>query len=159
MAKPKVGPHGPPVAQNRRARFDYFIEETVEAGIMLAGTEVKALRNGRASISESYAGEYDGTLHLINAHIPPYQHAGRHLQHGERRPRKLLLHKREQERLRGLIRREGVTLVPTQIYFNPRGIAKVEIGLARGKKKADKRETEKQRDWGREKARLMRDKG
>lgn len=147
------------VAQNRRARFDYFIEDTLEAGIMLAGTEVKSLRAGRASISESYAGEKAGELFLFNAHIPEYQLAGRHLQHELRRPRKLLVKRRELNKLLGSIRREGVTIVPISVYFNDRGIAKVQLGLAKGKRKVDKRETEKQRDWQRDKARLMREKG
>jgi len=146
-------------AQNRRARFDYFIDDTLEAGIMLAGTEVKSLRGGRASINESYAGERDGELFLFNAYIPEYQQAGRWLQHETKRPRKLLVHRREMDRLLGSIRREGTTLVPLSVYFNDRGIAKVELGLARGKRKVDKRETEKERDWKRDKARLIRDKG
>src|SRR5690348_15322393 len=146
-------------AQNRRARFDYFIDDTLEAGIMLAGTEVKSLRGGRASINESYAGERDGELFLFNAYIPEYQQAGRWLQHETKRPRKLLVHRREMDRLLGSIRREGTTLVPLSVYFNDRGIAKVELGLARGKRKMDKRETEKERDWKRDKARLIRDKG
>jgi SsrA-binding protein len=146
-------------AQNRRARFDYFIDETIEAGIVLAGTEVKSLRAGRASIGESYAGEKDGEVYLFNAYIPEYTLAGKFFQHEVRRPRKLLLHKRERNKLLGSIRREGVTLVPLSIYFNDRGIAKVDIGLARGKRKVDKRETEKERSWQRDKARLMRDRG
>jgi len=146
-------------AQNRRARFDYFIDDTPEAGIMPAGTEVKSLRGGRASINESYAGERDGELFLFNAYIPEYQQAGRWLQHETKRPRKLLVHRREMDRLLGSIRREGTTLVPLSVYFNDRGIAKVELGLARGKRKVDKRETEKERDWKRDKARLIRDKG
>jgi SsrA-binding protein len=146
-------------AQNRRARFDYFIDETIEAGIMLTGTEVKSLRSGRASINEAYAGEQAGELFLVNAYIPEYTLAGKFLQHEVRRPRKLLVHKKELNKLLGSIRREGVTLVPLSMYFNDRGIAKIEIGLARGKKKVDKRETEKERSWQRDKARLMREKG
>ena len=146
-------------AQNRRARFDYFIDDKLEAGIMLVGTEVKSLRNGRASINESFAGERDGELFLFNAYIPEYQQAGRWLQHETKRPRKLLVHRREMNRLLGSIRREGVTIVPLAVYFNDRGIAKVELGLARGKRKVDKRDTEKERDWKRDKARLIRDKG
>ena len=154
-------PHEPAraVAQNRRARHDYFIDETLEAGIVLAGTEVKALRSGQASINESYAGEIEGELFLINAYVPEYRQAHRLLQHEVRRPRKLLLHRRELAKLLGAIRREGVTIVPLSVYFNPRGVAKVQLGLARGKRKADKRETEKARDWQREKSRIMRDKG
>ena len=147
------------VAQNRRARFDYFIDETLEAGIVLAGTEVKSLRSGRASINESYAGETAGELFLVNAFIPEYQQAGRWLQHETKRPRKLLVKRKELGKLLGAIRREGVTIVPLAIYFTPRGIAKVRLGLARGKRMADKRETQKERDWQRDKARLMRDRG
>ena len=147
------------VAQNRRARFDYFIEDTLEAGIVLAGTEVKSLRSGRASINESYAGEQSGELFLINAFIPEYLQAGRWLQHETKRPRKLLVKRRELARLLSGIRRDGVTIVPLAVYFNARGIAKVKLGLARGKRMADKRETQKERDWQRDKARLMRAKG
>jgi SsrA-binding protein len=146
-------------AQNRRARYDYFIDQTVEAGIILAGTEVKALRSGQASINESYAGEIAGELFLVNAHIPEYGKAHKLLQHEVRRPRKLLLHRRELGKLLDSIRRDGMTLIPLAVYFNPRGIAKVQLGVARGKRKGDKRETEKTRDWQREKARLIRDKG
>lgn len=146
-------------AQNRRARFDYFIEDTIEAGIMLFGTEVKSLRSGRASIAESYAGEQSGELFLVNAYIPEYQLAGQFFQHETKRPRKLLVKKREMVRMLNAIRREGMTLIPMSVYFNDRGLAKVEIGIAKGKKKGDKRETEKARDWQRDKARLMRDKG
>ncbi len=146
-------------AQNRRARFDYFIESTVEAGIILAGTEVKSLRSGKASINESYAGEQGGELFLFNAYIPEYQLAGRFFQHETKRPRKLLVHRRELAKLLASIQREGMTLIPLSVYFNDRGIAKVELGLAKGKKKGDKREAEKERDWQRDKARLMREKG
>ena len=132
-------------AQNRKARHDYFIEDTLEAGIMLAGTEVKALRGGKASIGEAFAGEQGGELFLFN--------------HQPRRARKLLVHKREMNRLLGQIRREGVTVVPLSFYFNPRGIVKVELGLARGKRKVDKRAAEKEKDWKRDKARLMRNRG
>lgn len=146
-------------AQNRRARYDYFIEDKVEAGIILAGTEVKALRAGRASITEAYAGDKGGELFLFNAHIPEYGQAGKHLQHETRRPRKLLVHRKELNKLLGAVRREGMTLVPLSMYFNPRGIAKVQLGLAKGKHKSDKRDTEKARSWQRDKARLMREKG
>jgi len=145
------------VAQNRKARHNYFIEDSLEAGLVLTGTEVKSLRQGRASIVEAYAGEQDGQLYLLNANIPIYEAANR-FNHEPKRPRKLLLHRRERDRLLGLIRRQGYTLVPLKLYFNPRGIAKVEVGIARGKRKIDKRETEKRRDWNREKARLMREK-
>ncbi len=142
------------VAQNRRARHDYHIEDTIEAGIQLAGTEVKVLRQGLASINEAYATERDGDIYLVNAHFPEYPSA--RFNHEPRRPRKLLLHRREINRLMGAIKREGVTLVPLAIYFNERGRAKLQLGLAKGKRKADKRETEKARDWQRQKARIMR---
>lgn len=146
------------VAMNRKARHDYFITDTVEAGIVLAGTEVKSLRTGQASIQESFAAPKDGSLYLLNSYIPEYKQAAEHLQHETRRPRQLLLHKRERDKLMGLVKREGMTLVPLGVYFNKRGIAKVELGLAKGKHKSDKRETIKQREWQRDKARLMRDK-
>jgi SsrA-binding protein len=146
------------IAQNRRARHDYLIEETFEAGLLLTGTEVKSLRASRCSLGESYAADQNGELYLLNAHISPYGPASR-FNHEPKRPRKLLVHKRESDRLLGLIRRGGYTLVPLSIYFNERGIAKIELGLARGKKKADKRESDKARDWQRDKARLMRERG
>jgi SsrA-binding protein len=145
------------VAQNRKARHNYFIEDSLEAGLVLTGTEVKSLRQGRASIAEAYAGEQSGELYLLNANIPAYEAASR-FNHEPKRARKLLVHSRERNRLLGLIRREGYTLVPLRLYFTVRGIAKVELGIARGKRKIDKRETEKRRDWQREKARLMREK-
>jgi SsrA-binding protein len=151
--------HHRQIAINRRARFDYFIEETIEAGIMLVGTEVKSLRKNHASLNESYAGELDGELYLINAHIPEYVEAGKLRQHEIRRPRKLLVKRREMEKFLGAIRREGYTLVPISLYFNERGMAKLQLGLAKGKKQYDKRETEKKRDWQRDKARIMREKG
>jgi SsrA-binding protein len=154
---PRPGPERV-AATNRRARFEYFILETLEAGVMLSGTEVKALRAGSASIAEAYAGEQDGELFLLNAYVPEYKAANR-FNHEPKRPRKLLVRRRELDKLLGAVRRDGVTLVPLSIYFNERGIAKVELGLAKGKKKGDKRETEKARDWQREKSRLMRDKG
>ena len=147
---------GATVSQNRRARFDYFIEDTVEAGIVLTGTEVKSLRENSASIGESYAGPKEGAIYLINANIPEYQQAGVKMNHDPKRPRKLLLHKREQERLMGQVRRGGYTLVPMRLYFNKRGIAKSELGLAKGKKQHDKRQTQRDRDWQRQKSRLMR---
>ena len=143
------------VAQNRKARHDYFIEDTVEAGIVLFGSEVKSLRSASASIAESYAGSVHGELFLINAFIPTYKAANRE-NHEERRPRKLLLHRRQRDKLLGSIKREGITIVPLAVYFNERGIAKVELGLAKGKRKADKRAAEKERDWARDKARVMR---
>lgn len=142
-------------AQNRRARHDYLIEDTLEAGIVLQGTEVKVLRQGGASIAEAYADQQGGELFLVNANIPEYQ-ASRHFNHQPRRPRKLLLHRKEVNRLLGAIRREGVTIVPLSIYFNDRGRAKVELGLAHGKRKADHRQAERDRDWQRNKARIMR---
>lgn len=144
-------------ALNRKARHEYFITDTVEAGIVLTGTEVKALRTGQASIQESFAGGKDGGIYLFNAYIAEYGLAGNHLQHETHRPRALLLHKREKDKLLGAVKKEGLTLVPLALYFNKRGIAKVELGLAKGKHKADKRETIKNRDWQRDKARIMRD--
>jgi SsrA-binding protein len=146
------------VAQNRRARHDYFIEETVEAGLVLTGTEVKSLRQGRASIVEAYGGDQAGELYLFNANIPVYNAASR-FNHQPKRARKLLVHRRQMASLIHRIRRDGYTLVPLKLYFTPRGIAKVELGLAKGKRKVDKRETTKQRDWQRDKARLMRERG
>lgn len=146
------------IAQNRRARFDYFIDDTIEAGIVLKGTEVKALREGRASLQDSFAAADGSELYLFNAYIPEYGPATR-FNHETRRPRKLLMHKRELDRLMGAVKRDGVTLVPVSMYFNKRGIAKVDLGLARGKKQHDKRQTTKERDWGRDKARLLRDRG
>ena len=146
------------VAENRKARFNYDIEEKVEAGIVLTGSEVKSLRSGKANIAESYASEEGGELYLINAHIAEYAQAGR-AKHAPTRPRKLLLHRREMGRLAGAIQRQGMTLVPLKLYFNARGIAKVQLGLGKGKKLHDKRETEKKRDWDRQKGRLMREKG
>jgi SsrA-binding protein len=148
-AKPKV------VAQNRRARHDYAIEQTFEAGLVLQGSEVKSLRQGGASLSEAYAVDQKGELYLLNAHIAPYA-AAKTFGHAPRRPRKLLLHGREIDRIIGAVRREGMTLVPLSLYFNARGIAKLSLGLARGKRKEDKRETMKERDWQRQKARLLR---
>ena len=154
----KSAPRGPLAAQNRRARRDYAVEEIFEAGLVLTGTEVKSLRAGQASIAESYAGDEGGELFLLNAHIPEYRAAG-HFGHEPRRPRKLLLKKREIGKLIGAVRRQGMTLVPLSIFFNPRGIAKVELALARGRRNYDKRAAVKARDWKRDKARLMRDRG
>jgi len=147
------------VASNRRARHDYHIEDSLEAGLVLHGTEVKALREGRASIGESYAGESDGELWLFNAYIPEYAPGGKVFQHEVRRPRKLLIKGRERDRLFAEIEKKGMTLVPLSLYFTPRGIAKAELGLARGKQAVDKRETEKKRDWQRQKQRLLRERG
>ena len=146
------------VAENRKARHTYFIESSFEAGLMLVGSEVKSLRSGKATIGESYAQAKDGEIFLVNAYIPEYTMANR-FNHEPRRVRKLLVHKAEARKLSAAVQREGMTLVPLRIYFNPRGIAKVEVGIARGKKLHDKRETEKQRSWQRDKARLMRAKG
>ena len=146
------------VAQNRRARFDYFIEEVMEAGLMLTGSEVKSLRSGKASIGESYAAEEGGALWLINSHIPEYSGAS-HFSHTPRRHRKLLMRKREIQRLSGSLKRDGITLIPMEVYFNEKGRAKLALGLAKGKKQVDKRDTIKARDWQRDKARLMREKG
>ncbi|MBI4969416.1 MAG: SsrA-binding protein SmpB [Rhodospirillales bacterium] len=151
-------PSPPPAAQNRKARFEYSIEDSLEAGIMLAGTEVKALRLGKGNIAEAYAGPMGGELYLFNAYIPEYQSRSP-FGHEPRRPRKLLVRKREMTKLLGAVTREGMTLVPLSIYFNARGIAKVNLGLAKGKKRHDKRESEKERDWQREKGRLMRNRG
>lgn len=143
------------VADNRRARFDYFLEEKIEAGIELTGTEVKALRLGLCSLNESYAVDKGAEIWLINAHIAEYVQAGGQ-QHAPKRPRRLLLHKKQVNRLIGAVTREGYTIVPVRLYFNGKGLAKVEIALAKGKKNYDKRETSKQRDWNRDKQRLMR---
>ncbi len=142
-------------AENRKARHNYFIDETVEAGLVLAGTEVKSLREGRADISESYASETGGELFLLNAYIPEYT-AGNRYNHQPRRARKLLLHAREIGKLSDRIHRQGGTVVPLRLYFNERGIAKVLLGLARGKRQYDKRATIKERDWKRQQQRLLR---
>ena len=147
------------VAENRRARYDYELGDFVEAGIMLAGTEVKSLRRGKANIAESYASPEEGGLWLINSYIPELDSAGRFFQHEPRRKRKLLLHQREIVRLSNAVAREGMTIVPVKMYFNEKGRAKLEIALGKGKKLHDKRDTEKKRDWNREKSRLMREKG
>jgi len=147
------------VAQNRKARHNYVIEDRFEAGIVLTGSEVKSLRAGRANIAESFAAEREGELYLLNAHISPYAASAAYNGHEATRPRKLLLRSREMAKLIGAVQREGMTLVPLSIYFNARGIAKVELGLAAGKSKQDKRATIKERDWQREKSRLMRAKG
>lgn len=147
------------VAENRKARFDYFLEEFFEAGMMLTGTEVKSLRHGQCSLAESHAVIKRGDVFLQGCTIAPYGAAGIHLQHTPTRPRKLLLHKREVNKLMGRIKQEGYTLVPTKIYFNARGVAKCELALAKGKKTHDKRETIKERDWNREKSRVLRNSG
>jgi SsrA-binding protein len=146
------------VADNRKARFNYSIDETFEAGVALTGSEVKSLRQGKASIAESYAGARDGELWLYNSNITEYKQAGR-FNHAPKRPRKLLLHRRQINKLIGAVEREGMTVVPLKLYFNDKGRAKVEIALAKGKKLHDKRETEKKRSWDRERGRLLRQKG
>ncbi len=147
------------VAENRKARHEYFITDTYEAGIALTGTEVKSLRQGQANISESYAAIENGGLALINAYIPEYKQAGPFYNHEPRRPRRLLMHRRELHKLAIAVDRQGMTLVPLELYFNERGKAKIRLALAQGKKLHDKRETAAKRDWQRQKARLMREKG
>jgi SsrA-binding protein len=164
MAKKNTGKAGllsinVTVTENRRARFDYILEDRFEAGIALTGTEVKSLRHGQASINESYVGPYQGGIAIFNMQIPEYAPAGAHLQHEPKRIRTLLLKKREVDRLNGAVNRDGYTIVPTRLYFNARGKAKIEIALAKGKQLHDKRQTEKKRDWQRDKGRIMRDKG
>ena len=146
------------IAENRRARYDYFVEETVEAGLTLLGSEVKSLRNGRANITESYAAIEGDEIVLVNAHIPEYGPANR-FNHEPRRHRKLLLHRKQIDKLTGAVQREGRTLIPMRLYFNDKGRVKLELALAKGKKVHDKRATEAERDWKREQGRLMRDKG
>ena len=146
------------VAENRKARFNYAIEDTIEAGVALTGTEVKSIRTGKATIAESYADSRDGEIWLVNANIPEYLQANR-FNHTPKRPRKLLLHRKQINKLIGAVEREGMTLIPLKLYFNEQGRAKVELALAKGKKLHDKRETEKKRDWSREKGRLMRARG
>lgn len=160
MARPKPATFDKQkiVAENRKARHNYFIEETFEAGLALQGTEVKALRSGEGSIAESYAEVKDGQVWLINATIPEFSHGNRH-NHEPKRPRKLLLRNREIDKLFGAVERKGMTLVPLSVYFNSRGRAKVELALAKGKQAHDKRQTIKDRDWQRDKARLLREKG
>ena len=146
------------VAENRRARFEYFLEDFFEAGIALTGTEVKSLRFGEGTIAESYAEVKNGQAWLINSNIPEFSHGNR-FNHEPKRARKLLLHRREVDKMRNAVARQGMTLIPLSIYFNPRGRAKVELALARGKKLHDKRETDKARDWKREQGRLLRERG
>ena len=154
----KADPNFKVVADNRKARFNYEIGDVFEAGIALTGTEVKSLRQGKAAIAESYAAPRGGELWLYNANIPEYLQASR-FNHAPKRPRKLLLHRREINKLIGAVEREGMTLVPLKLFFNAKGRAKIELALARGKKLYDKRETEKKRSWERERGRLMRAKG
>lgn len=147
------------VADNRRANFDYQVEDRFEAGLMLVGTEVKSLRHGQCMIAESHVAEKDGVLQLLNCHIPEYQQASQLMQHEPRRPRKLLLKKKEIDKLMGAISRDGYTIVPMKLYFDKKGLAKLEIGLAKGKKMHDKRQTIKDRDWNRNKQRILKDRG
>ncbi|MBV6659187.1 MAG: SsrA-binding protein SmpB [Devosiaceae bacterium] len=158
--KSKAASAGPrrTVAENRKARFNYEFVETFEAGLELTGTEVKSLREGKAMIAESYASAEGDELFLINAHIPEYLQGNR-FNHDPKRPRRLLMHRRQINRLIGATQREGMTLIPTRLYFNDRGRAKLEVALAKGKKVHDKRQTEKDRDWQRDKARLLRERG
>ena len=158
MTKEKAATPGKIVADNRRARFNYEIVDTVEAGIALTGTEVKSLRANKVTIGEAYAGPSGNEIFLFNANIPEYLQANR-FNHEPRRPRRLLLHKRQIDKFIGATQREGFTLIPLRLYFNERGRAKIEIGLGRGKQLHDKRETERKRDWDREKGRIMRQKG
>jgi len=146
------------VADNRKARYAYSIESAIEVGIVLMGSEVKSLRAGRANIAESYALAKDGEIFLVNANITEYAAANR-FGHEPKRMRKLLIHKSEVRKLAAAIQREGMTLIPLKLYFTPRGIAKLELGIAKGKKLHDKRETEKKRDWARDKARILRARG
>jgi SsrA-binding protein len=149
---------GKTIAENRRARFDYFLEEPFEAGLVLTGSEVKSLRTGRANIAESYVAVEGDEVVLINADIPPFAQANR-FNHEPRRHRKLLLHRKQLDRLIGAVQREGRTIIPTKLYWNDKGLAKLEIAVAKGKKLHDKREATAERDWQRDKARLLRDKG
>ena len=146
------------VAENRKARFNYAIEDTIEAGISLTGTEVKSIRSGKSTIAESYADSKDGEIWLINANIPEYLQANR-FNHEPKRPRKLLLHRRQINKLMGAVERQGMTLVPLKMYFNERGRVKLQLALAKGKQLHDKRDTEKKRDWSREKGRILRARG
>jgi SsrA-binding protein len=157
MAK-KADPNNRTVAENRKARFSYEVVDTFEAGLVLTGTEVKSLREGHANIQDSYASVEGGEIWLINSHLPEYLQGNR-FNHDARRRRKLLLNKKEMSRLAQAVEREGMTMVPLKIYFNDRGRAKLLLAVARGKKLHDKRETEKQRDWNREKSRLLKERG
>lgn len=158
MSAKKAEPARKVVADHRQARYHYEIGEVFEAGIKLTGTEVKSLREGKARIAESHAGEHGGELYLYNAYIPEYLQANR-FNHETKRPRKLLLHKRQISKLAAAVQREGMTIVPLKLYFNERGMAKLELALGKGKKLHDKRATEKKRDWNREKSRLMKERG
>lgn len=154
----KADPNNKTVAENRKARYNYAVEDTLECGIMLEGSEVKALREGKANIAESYASVEDEELWLINSYLPAYEQA-KTFGHNERRKRKLLVKKRELSKLWQAVGRKGMTLVPLKIYFNDKGRAKLLLGIAKGKQQQDKRATEKARDWNKQKARLLRDRG
>lgn len=156
--KPKTDPNYKVIAENRRARYDYAIEDDLECGIILQGSEVKSLREGGSNIAESYATVDEGELWLVNSYIAPYKQA-KTWGHEERRRRKLLVSKKELSRLWNATQRQGMTLVPLVIYFNHRGMVKLKIGIAKGKKTQDKRATEAKRDWQKQKARLLRDRG
>lgn len=156
MSGKKNEPQGQTIAQNKKARHNYFVEETLEAGIVLEGTEVKSLRQGRTSIEEAHAGEMEGALYIFNMNITPYALSS-HFNHEPRRPRKLLLHAREIKRLLGAVQRKGYTLIPLSLYFNKRGRVKLSLGLCKGKNVVDKRQTEKERSWNRDKQRLLRE--
>ncbi|MEL6103585.1 MAG: SsrA-binding protein SmpB [Pseudomonadota bacterium] len=158
MAKPKTDPNYKVVAENRRARFDYAIEDDLECGIVLEGSEVKSLRGGGVNIADSYAAVDDGELWLVNSYFPPYEQA-KTFRHEERRRRKLLVSRKELSNLWNATQRKGMTLVPLVLYFNHKGIAKLKIGIAKGKKVTDKRETSAKRDWGRQKQRLLKQGG
>lgn len=158
MSKKKADPNNKVISENRRARYDYAVEDTIECGIVLTGSEVKSLRQGGGNIAESYASVEDGELWLINGYIPSIEQAVT-FGHDERRRRKLLVSKKQLSDLWNATQRQGMTIVPLKMYFNDRGLAKLLVGTARGKKKADKRETEKKRDWQKQKARLLRDHG
>jgi SsrA-binding protein len=158
MSQKKADPNNKVAAENRKARFSYEVIDTIEAGLVLTGTEVKSLRLGQANIQESYASAEGGEIWRINSYVPEYRQGNR-LNHEPRRRRKLLLNKREMARLSQSVEREGMTMVPLKIYFNDKGRAKLLLAVARGKKLHDKRETEKQRDWNREKGRLLKERG
>lgn len=151
-------PKSKTIAENRRARFDYFLEDNTEAGLVLTGTEIKALRDGRANIAESYAAVEGREIVLINADIPPYKQANR-FNHEPRRPRRLLLHRKQIDRMIGAVQRDGQTIIPVRLYLNEAGKAKIEIAMAKGKKLHDKREASAERDWQRDKARLLKERG
>src|SRR5689334_19865933 len=157
MAKSALISHGT-VAQNRKARHDYAIEDTIEAGIVLTGSEVKSLRKGRCTLTDAFAQPGSDGLYIVNLHIPPYEGAS-HFQHEETRKRKLLLHKKEIDRLSAAVQRKGMTLVPLSLFFNNRGIAKVSLGLGKGKTHIDRRDDIKKREWQREQSRVMRARG